>query len=115
MRYIGVDLAWSDSTRACETGVAALESDGRVVAAGWTVGVAETIAWLEQHAGGEALALVDAPSAGAESAADAADVREAGRVALRPLEGLCQLDEPRHSPSCRRNPASRAGSAWLGL
>ena len=61
MRYLGVDLAWSDSTRARETGVAALESDGRVVAAGWTVGVAETVAWLEQHADGEARAFVDAP------------------------------------------------------
>lgn len=61
MRYLGVDLAWSDSTRARETGVAALESDGRVLAAGWTVGVAETVAWLTQHAGGEALAFVDAP------------------------------------------------------
>jgi hypothetical protein len=34
--------------------------------AGWSrpdgpVGVAKTIAWLEQHAGGEALAFVDAP------------------------------------------------------
>lgn len=61
MRYLGVDLAWSDSTQARETGVAALESDGRVSAAEWTVGVAGTIAWLEQHAGGEALAFVDAP------------------------------------------------------
>lgn len=32
MRYLGVDLAWSDSTRVRETGVAAPESDGRV---GW--------------------------------------------------------------------------------
>lgn len=61
MRYLGVDLAWSDSTRAYETGVAAIEDDGRVSAAGWTVGVTETVAWLEQHAGREALAFVDAP------------------------------------------------------
>ncbi len=61
MRYLGVDLAWSDSARAYETGVAALEDDGRVSAAGWTVGVTKTIAWLEKHAGREALAFVDAP------------------------------------------------------
>lgn len=61
MRYLGVDLAWSDSRRARETGVAALSSDGRVLAAGWTVGVAETVAWLTQHADEEALAFVDAP------------------------------------------------------
>lgn len=61
MRYLGVDLAWSNSTRAYETGVAAIEDDGRVSAAGWTVGVTETVAWLEQHAGREALAFVDAP------------------------------------------------------
>jgi hypothetical protein len=61
MRFLGIVLAWSDSTGKRETGVAAIESDGRVIAAGWTVCVAETVAWLKQHAGNEALAFVDAP------------------------------------------------------
>jgi predicted RNase H-like nuclease len=61
LQILGVDLAWSDSTRACETGVVALARDGRVLASEWTVGVAETVAWLEQHADEQALPLVDAP------------------------------------------------------
>lgn len=61
--YLGVDLAWADETgRANETGLAALDAAGTVLAAGWTRGVAETVGWVEHHAGdGEAVLFVDAP------------------------------------------------------
>jgi predicted RNase H-like nuclease len=61
MRFVGVDLAWADSAVANETGVVALDEDGTVVAAGWTAGVAATMAWLEANAGEEAITFIDAP------------------------------------------------------
>ena len=42
MRVLGVDLAWGEGTAAQvanETGVAALDASGRVVDAGWTIGL----------------------------------------------------------------------------
>jgi len=64
MRMLGVDLAWKDGSAgkpANETGVVALESSGKIVAAGWTVGLEETFEWIERWAGEEASAFVDAP------------------------------------------------------
>jgi predicted RNase H-like nuclease len=61
VRFLGVDLAWTDSTTAKETGVVAVERDGRVAAAGWTTGVKESVAWVNEHAGADAFAFVDAP------------------------------------------------------
>ncbi len=63
-RYLGVDLAWREDQagrRANETGVAAIESGGRIVDAGWTVGVEETLAWVNAAAGDDAVLFVDAP------------------------------------------------------
>jgi predicted RNase H-like nuclease len=63
-RYLGVDLAWREDhadRRANETGVAAIDSYGRVLAAGWTHGVEETLAWANAAADGDALLFVDAP------------------------------------------------------
>ncbi len=61
MRFLGVDLAWADSAKANETGVVALEADGRILDAGWSVGVDETVAWVGEHAGDQALLFIDAP------------------------------------------------------
>jgi predicted RNase H-like nuclease len=63
-RYIGVDLAWREAGAgrpANETGVAAIDASGRVLDAGWTRGVEETLAWARAAAGdGDALMFVDA-------------------------------------------------------
>lgn len=64
MRYLGVDLAWgegSDAKPANRSGVVALDSGGRVVDAGWTVGLDETVRWIEGQSGDDALLFVDAP------------------------------------------------------
>ncbi len=63
-RYLGVNLAWRESRpglAANETGVAVIDGTGRVLDAGWTRGVPETMAWAEAAAGhGDALMFVDA-------------------------------------------------------
>ena len=64
MRYLGVDLAWGEGTAQkapADTGVVVLDADGRVVDAGWTCGIGETLAWVEENAGTNALLFVDAP------------------------------------------------------
>jgi len=64
-RFIGVDLAWREGTAdllANETGVAAIDGDGRILDAGWTRGVEQTIGWADTTAGdGTAVMFVDAP------------------------------------------------------
>jgi predicted RNase H-like nuclease len=64
MRFLGVDLAWREARAdrpANETGVAVIDADGRVLDAGWTRGVEETLAWANAAAGdGDALMFVDA-------------------------------------------------------
>jgi len=63
--YLGVDLAWREDRAdlpANETGVAAIDPAGRVLDAGWTRGVEQTLAWADAAAGGgSALMFVDAP------------------------------------------------------
>ncbi len=63
--YLGVDLAWREDRPglpANETGVAAIDPDGRILDAGWTRGVEPTLAWADAAAGGgRALMFVDAP------------------------------------------------------
>lgn len=64
VRVLGVDLAWGEGTptrRPRETGVVVADADGRVLDAGWTVGVTETAAWIVERAGAHAVAMVDAP------------------------------------------------------
>jgi predicted RNase H-like nuclease len=61
LRTLGVDLAWADATTANETGVVAAEPDGTIVAAGWTTGVEETVAWANTYATDAAVLFVDAP------------------------------------------------------
>jgi predicted RNase H-like nuclease len=64
VRFLGVDLAWGEGTtakRAADTGVVALEESGRIVAAGWTVGIEPTLSWIAEHAVEDTLLFVDAP------------------------------------------------------
>ncbi|HUP22974.1 MAG TPA: DUF429 domain-containing protein [Thermoanaerobaculia bacterium] len=64
MRFLGIDLAWGEGSaekQAAETGVAAVDETGQVVAAGWTRGIAETLAWVADEAREDALLFVDAP------------------------------------------------------
>ena len=63
MRFIGVDLAWAEGARTNETGVVALDADGTIVDAGWTVGVDDTAAWIERFSTRDTLVFVDAPLA----------------------------------------------------
>lgn len=63
-RFLGVDLAWREGHAdlpANETGVAVLGPAGRVLDAGWTRGVPDTLAWAQAAAGGQdAVMFVDA-------------------------------------------------------
>lgn len=64
MRVLGIDLAWGEgnSTKAAnETGVAALDGDGNVLDAGWTIGLAATVDWIDKCAEDDTLLFVDAP------------------------------------------------------
>lgn len=61
--YLGVDLAWGSSEDGGnETGVAAIRS-GRVMDAGWAIGLVETVAWIDRIVGNApaALLMIDAP------------------------------------------------------
>ena len=64
MRVLGIDLAWADSTAtrpANETGVVAVDVDGLIIDAGWTVGIDETTEWMLAHAADDTIAMIDAP------------------------------------------------------
>jgi predicted RNase H-like nuclease len=64
-QFLGVDLAWRENSygdAANETGVASIDSTGQILDAGWTRGVDETLAWVNNAAPGTpALLFVDAP------------------------------------------------------
>jgi predicted RNase H-like nuclease len=63
-RFLGVDLAWRegrDDLPANETGVAVLDPAGRILDAGWTRGVPDTLDWADAAAGHrDAVMFVDA-------------------------------------------------------
>ena len=60
--HIGIDLAWiADGKKGNESGVVMLDSTGNVAEAGWTVGVDETVRWLDRHSPADVLLFVDAP------------------------------------------------------
>ncbi|MDH2444581.1 DUF429 domain-containing protein [Amnibacterium sp. CER49] len=64
MQHIGIDLAWGEGTDtkpANETGLAVIDDDGRVVEAGWTRGVDETVERLLDIAQPGAVVAIDAP------------------------------------------------------
>ncbi|MGC2653460.1 MAG: DUF429 domain-containing protein [Mycobacterium sp.] len=58
MIYLGVDAAWGKLNK---TGVLALEPSGRVLDAGWTVGLEQTIAWVCHKSDDDCLVFIDAP------------------------------------------------------
>jgi predicted RNase H-like nuclease len=64
-RFLGIDLAWREGSAdlaANETGVAVIDAGGRILDAGWTCGVEQTIAWADHAAGhDDALMFIDAP------------------------------------------------------
>lgn len=63
-RYLGVDLAWRDSTPgrpANETGLAVIDADGTVLDAGWARGVDEVEAWVLRWSTPGSVVAVDAP------------------------------------------------------
>jgi len=64
MRYLGIDLAWGEGTQAKpanRSGVVALESSGVIIDAGWTIGLDDTVRWIEDHSTPDVVAFVDAP------------------------------------------------------
>jgi predicted RNase H-like nuclease len=65
MRFLGVDLAWGLGTAehpANPSGVVALEADGTIAAAGWTIGLDATIDWIiAEAASRDVMLFVDAP------------------------------------------------------
>ena len=56
-------FAWASpsSGLANETGVVALQTNGEIVAAGWTVGFTDTADWIDSHGVVNTLVFVDAP------------------------------------------------------
>lgn len=64
MRYLGIDLAWGEGSHmkpANRSGVVALDPDGRISSAGWTIGLDETVDWIEANTVADTLLFVDAP------------------------------------------------------
>jgi predicted RNase H-like nuclease len=64
MHFLGLDLAWSEGSatqRAPDTGVALLDTAGRILDAGWTSGIEETLSWIESVQAPDSLLFVDAP------------------------------------------------------
>ncbi|KPG88920.1 hypothetical protein [Frigoribacterium sp. RIT-PI-h] len=63
-RYLGVDLAWRDSTPerpANETGLDVIDADGTVLDAGWARGVDEVEAWVSHWSTPGSVVAIDAP------------------------------------------------------
>jgi len=64
VRVLGIDLAWAQGRLgrpANESGLVAVDPDGRIVDAGWSRGVEETAAWIARWATDDAVAMIDAP------------------------------------------------------
>jgi predicted RNase H-like nuclease len=64
VRFLGIDLAWGEGTDtkpANGSGVVALEANGRISDAGWTIGLAETLEWIARASGDDTSLFVDAP------------------------------------------------------
>lgn len=63
-KYYGIDLAWGEGSankRASETGVVCLRDDGRILDAGWTVGIDETVRWIMETIEVGDTVAIDAP------------------------------------------------------
>jgi predicted RNase H-like nuclease len=64
VRVLGIDLAWGQGRPGVppnESGLVAVDADGRIVDAGWSRGVDETAAWMGRWATGHTIAMIDAP------------------------------------------------------
>lgn len=64
MRYLGIDLAWGEGSEvrpANRSGVVALDASGKVLDAGWTIGLDETVEWVESQSATDTMLFVDAP------------------------------------------------------
>ena len=57
MKFLGFDLAWTQNN---EPGLIALERDGTISDAGWTVGTVKTLSWISARADEDTLIFVDA-------------------------------------------------------
>lgn len=64
-RFLGIDLAWGEGSEqqkpANRSGVVALERTGQIVDASWTIGLDDTVDWIEAHSSFDSLLFVDAP------------------------------------------------------
>ena len=58
---MGIDLAWGQGNKVRESGVVLLNQNGDIAEAGWTVGIPETIEWVQSHTHEDSLLFVDAP------------------------------------------------------
>jgi predicted RNase H-like nuclease len=101
-RYLGVDLAWRDSTPtkpANETGLAVIAADGTVLDAGWARGVDEVTEWVLRWATPGSHVAIDAP------------VLVPNATGMRPSERLVGRAYGRWHVSAN---ASSASLPWLG-
>jgi predicted RNase H-like nuclease len=106
-RFIGLDLVWRENLPgrvANETGVAVLDSDGRVIDAGWTRRLHETVNRTVTAAGPSALLFIDAPLVLDNPSGQRPCETQVGQ-ALRALEGQRQRHQPALSTPSRRHPA----------
>ena len=78
---------------ASETGVAVVDGDGQILDACWTRGAEQAIGWADSAAGdGDAVLFADAPLV-VRDVPGQRGLPDAGRAAVRPLEGQRQYDE----------------------
>jgi predicted RNase H-like nuclease len=103
----------SDLQVAKETGVVALEQDGRIDDADWTVGVAETVSWIQGGTDGDTLLFVDAPLVVTNATGQRACERQVGQRFGRwkVSANSTNLGSPRQAGITVRQTLERAG--WV--
>jgi|ERR1022692_745189 predicted RNase H-like nuclease len=107
-RFLGVDLAWRDGIPgrpANESGVAVLDAAGRVLDAGWTHGLEDTVAWNRGRSRrAAALLFVDAPLVVTNAA---------GQRLYETHVAVGRSAPARPMPALRAWPGSRYGSGFV--
>jgi predicted RNase H-like nuclease len=101
-RFVGIDLAWRDSSPgrpANETGLAVIDADGTVLDAGWARGVDEVVEWIGAWATPGSSVAIDAP------------VLVPNATGMRPSEREVARAYGRWHVAAN---ASSASLAWLG-
>lgn len=58
LQFLGIDAAWGSTN---ETGAVALDQTGRITAAGWPVGLQQTLTWIGDNTDDDCLVFIDAP------------------------------------------------------